>query len=81
MSVARVLEGIIEKSSSTILTRVERVPPREAVYADWPEELDSRLRDSLIRRGRPHPYTHQAETIRHALDGRHVVVVTPTASG
>ena len=30
---------------------------------------------------RDSPYTHQAEAMAHALEGRHVVVVTPTASG
>jgi len=81
MSVASVLEGILKKSSSTVLTRVEHVPPREAVFENWPEELDPRLRESLFRRGRPYPYSHQAEAVRQAMAGRHVVVVTPTASG
>jgi DEAD/DEAH box helicase domain-containing protein len=35
----------------------------------------------LASRGIGQLYTHQAEAIDHALAGRHVVVVTPTASG
>ncbi|MFO7173930.1 MAG: DEAD/DEAH box helicase, partial [Bacillota bacterium] len=37
--------------------------------------------EALARRGIRRLYTHQAEAIAHALAGRSVVVVTPTASG
>ena len=40
-----------------------------------------RLLRALQARGISQLYTHQAEAIEHALAGRHVVVITPTASG
>jgi len=47
----------------------------------FPEALDARLRQALESRGIARLYTHQAESIGHALAGRDVVVITPTASG
>ena len=43
--------------------------------------MDPRLEQALRARGIDQLYTHQAEAIAHALGGRNVVVVTPTASG
>ncbi len=63
------------------ITAVRRLPPIEAAYAAYPEVLDPRLVRALQARGISQPYTHQAEAIDHALNGRNVVVVTPTASG
>jgi DEAD/DEAH box helicase domain-containing protein len=40
-----------------------------------------RLRQALKSRGIARLYTHQAESIDHALAGQDVVVITPTASG
>lgn len=62
-------------------THVRRLPPRAARYGDWPEALDGKLVETLRGRGIARPYTHQAAAIGHALEGRNVVVVTPTASG
>ncbi len=59
----------------------ERIPPREGRYADFPVELDPRLKDVLRKRGIERLYSHQAETFAYADQGRNVVVVTPTASG
>ncbi len=50
-------------------------------YAPFPEALDPRLQAALRARGIDQLYTHQAEAIAHALAGRNVVIVTPTASG
>jgi DEAD/DEAH box helicase domain-containing protein len=63
------------------ITAVRRLPPVEAAYAPFPDVLDPRLCRALAARGITQPYTHQAEAIDHALNGRHVVVITPTASG
>jgi DEAD/DEAH box helicase domain-containing protein len=63
------------------VTAVRRLAPVEAAYAPFPDALDARLCRALAARGITQPYTHQAEAIDHALNGRHVVVVTPTASG
>jgi DEAD/DEAH box helicase domain-containing protein len=63
------------------VTAVRRLPAVAAQYAPFPEALDPRLRQALEARGVANLYTHQAEAIEHAVAGRHVVVITPTASG
>ena len=90
------LEGLVvsrtRSASGTVLERqadapdarvtaVRRLPPVTAAFAPFPESVDVRLVEALRRRGILQPYTHQAEAIEHALQRRHVVVITPTASG
>jgi DEAD/DEAH box helicase domain-containing protein len=64
-----------------IVTAVERIPAVAAQYAPFPEGVDERLLDALGGRGVERLYTHQADAWQHALAGRNLVVVTPTASG
>src|SRR5207253_4274939 len=59
----------------------ERLPPRPAREAAFPERLDGALIDMLRQRGIDRLYSHQAQAIDAALDGKNFVVVTPTASG
>src|SRR6266540_2378840 len=63
------------------VTAVRRLPAVTAQYAPFPDALDERLRHALQSRGIDRLYTHQADAIAHAIDGRNVVVITPTASG
>ena len=63
------------------VTAVRRLPPVVAQHTPFPDALDERLTRALVSRGVTRLYTHQAETIAHALAGRNVVVITPTASG
>src|SRR5207247_2114999 len=63
------------------VTAVRRLPAMAAQYAPFPAALDPRLLRAFEARGIEQLYTHQADTIEHALAGRHVVVITPTASG
>ncbi|MBM41303.1 MAG: helicase [Acidobacteria bacterium] len=64
-----------------LVTTWRRFPAIAAKYSDYPAAIDTRLREALAEGGIHRPYTHQAEAMAHALEGRHVVVVTPTASG
>lgn len=57
------------------------IPPREAKTVPFPVELDGRIRQTLATRGITSLYTHQDTAFRHARAGRHLVAVTPTASG
>lgn len=57
------------------------IPAREGRYEAFPEGLNTQLRDALQARGVGRLYTHQAEAFREVAAGRHVVAVTPTASG
>jgi DEAD/DEAH box helicase domain-containing protein len=63
------------------VTAVRRLPEAPARYAPFPDALDPRLKGALATRGISQLYTHQAASIDHALAGRNVVVITPTASG
>ncbi len=63
------------------VTAVRRLPAIAAQFAPFPPAFDPRLVEALNARGIAQLYTHQAEAIDHALAGRHVVTITPTASG
>lgn len=72
------------KNMPELMSRVtywHTIPPRPASYADFPETIDPALRAALAEKGIARLYTHQAESFRAAEEGRHVVAVTPTASG
>ncbi|HWP99711.1 MAG TPA: DEAD/DEAH box helicase [Vicinamibacterales bacterium] len=64
-----------------VVTAVERLPPAEARYGEFPPDVDPRLVAALGARGIERPYVHQAEAWAQVRAGRHVVVTTPTASG
>jgi DEAD/DEAH box helicase domain-containing protein len=63
------------------VTAVRRLPAVAARFAPFPGALDRRLIAGLKARGISELYSHQAAANDHALAGRHVVVITPTASG
>ena len=63
------------------VTAVRRLPAMTAEWAPFPSAIDPRLKDTLAARGITQLYSHQAQAIAHALEGRHTIVVTPTASG
>ena len=64
-----------------VVTAWRRFPAEPAQFADYPDAVDDRLRAALAAGGITRPYVHQAEAMAHALEGRHVVTITPTASG
>ncbi len=57
------------------------LPGRPGDFAEFPARLDPRLVAVLRARGLERLYAHQARAIEAALDGRDVLVATPTASG
>ena len=57
------------------------LPAQPADLRPWPERLHPELVAALTARGLDRAYSHQAEAIEAALDGRDVTMVTPTASG
>ena len=63
------------------VTHWERLPAKEATFAPFPERIDPRLVEVLKARGIRRLYTHQADAVNAVLSKKHVVVVTPTASG
>src|SRR5438132_962063 len=58
-----------------------RLAAEPARYGDWPAGLHPALAGALGAEGVRRLYSHQSEAVALALDGRDVVVVTPTASG
>ncbi len=75
------LELAAGHGTDPVLAAVRRIPAQPARYADFPEDLHPRLCEVLQERGYERLYTHQREAYQAARDGRHSVVVTPTASG
>lgn len=80
------IEEMIDKVKNTpeLMSQVtywHTIEPRPARYADFPETIVPQLQTALMDKGISRLYTHQAESFRAAEDGRHVVAVTPTASG
>ena len=73
--------GVLTAEDDPHVTAVKRLPAVAARFAPFPELMDPRLRRAMQARGLEQLYSHQAEAIDHALAGRNVVVVTPTASG
>src|SRR2546427_6117840 len=57
------------------------IPAATAEFAQLPTDLRPELVAALGRRGIERLYTHQAEAYDAVKRGRHLVVVTPTASG
>jgi DEAD/DEAH box helicase domain-containing protein len=63
------------------VVRIERLPAREAKFADPRDPLNPVLGEALKTLGIDQLYTHQVAAIDHIRSGEHVVVVTSTASG
>jgi len=59
----------------------ERLPAREARFADLDPPLPEELRQALAQQGIERLYSHQVEAIQRLRAGENVVVVTSTASG
>jgi DEAD/DEAH box helicase domain-containing protein len=57
------------------------LPATPAVFAPLPSDLKPELAAALAGRGIERLYSHQAEAYTAVRNGRHLVVVTPTASG
>jgi DEAD/DEAH box helicase domain-containing protein len=63
------------------IVHLEHIPRRSAKYGALRIPLHPDLQTQLHAQGIERLFTHQAEAVNAALAGRHVVVVTSTASG
>lgn len=63
------------------VTAWNRVEPRPASFVSMPADCDATLAAAFGQKGIAQLYTHQAAAWRAAREGRHIAVVTPTASG
>ncbi len=77
-----VIEQWLESGTVRRCLAAERViGASDASYAPIPPALAPGLKRALAGRGIDRLYTHQVEAVEAALEGRHVVIATPTASG
>jgi len=82
MDLSLVLDQLQKSSEGRdCIVHWETLPPKKAVYADFPESLNFKLKIALERKGINKLYSHQASAIENILSGNNVVIVTPTASG
>src|SRR6266566_8507746 len=72
---------LISASTGRCITASRHFPARPPVYAPFPATMDARIVEALRARGIEQLYSHQARAWELVQAGRHVVVVTPTASG
>jgi len=63
------------------VAHIEPIPAGEAKFAELNKPLVSRLEECLSEHGLLPLYTHQAEAINYAREGRNVMVSTSSASG
>ena len=66
---------------SNNITAWQEIPEQAAVFGEFPTHLKSILVESLQQRGIKKLYSHQSEALQAIEEGKHVVLVTPTASG
>src|SRR6184192_1008043 len=72
---------LISASTGPCITASRHFPARPPVYAPFPQSMDPRIVEALRARGIAQLYSHQARAWDLVQADRHVVVVTPTASG
>ena len=80
MNLVQVVEQLLQTDRGNI-TAYRHLPPRPPVLSDFPAGTDQRLVAALRSRGIEALYSHQATAFAALQKNRHVVVVTPTASG
>ena len=63
------------------VVHVQRLPERPAVFAEVPGGLQADVQLMLAEQGIGALYRHQAEAVAQVRAGKHIVIVTGTASG
>jgi len=82
MTLAQILDAYRTRSRfASQFTAWRTLPAKSAQFAEFPPNVDPRLRHALAGCGITQLYTHQARSYEEARAGRDFVVVTPTASG
>jgi DEAD/DEAH box helicase domain-containing protein len=82
MDSAEALKKILSDPAFAENIVMERLlPARDGDFAPFPSGLDTAISGALQRRGITQIYSHQEAVWNEVIRGRHVVVVTPTASG
>jgi DEAD/DEAH box helicase domain-containing protein len=69
------------KELEQCITHYHTIPRREAKYTGFPDNIDPKISEALLKTGISRLYTHQATAVKESLSGKNVLLVTPTASG
>jgi DEAD/DEAH box helicase domain-containing protein len=69
-----------QKGLGENIKNVREIPPAQPEYADPPPSLHPAVAQRFFPGG-SRPYSHQAQAMAWALEGKNVIVATPTASG
>lgn len=82
MTIEQIIDSLKrDEHFNSNVTHWKHIPARDPNYAPFPANLDPRIITALQQRGIKQLYTHQADAITSAVDGKNTVIVTPTASG
>ena len=82
MTLEQILSAIREQpATARNVTTWHEIPARPGQFVPIPPSVNPRLAAALRSTGIESLYSHQAEAFEVAQSGRHLVVVTPTASG
>lgn len=57
------------------------IPEKSPIYAEFPPNLHPDIQSFLVKQNIQSLYIHQAETFYEAVNGKNIVITTPTASG
>ena len=80
--IERALEDITRlRSTSASSIRVVKIDKFAGEFIDYPENLSAEVKKVYKDKGIDKLFSHQAHAIRQILEGKNVVVSTPTASG
>src|SRR5512141_2545348 len=63
------------------ISHTEHIPPRQATYGELTNPLTAELQSCLDDNALLPLYTHQAEAVNLAREGRNIMVATSSASG
>ena len=70
-----------QQSYAGQIAHIEHVSPREATCGELDRPLSGELQDCLDKHGLVSLYSHQAEAVNKAREGKNVMVATSSASG
>jgi DEAD/DEAH box helicase domain-containing protein len=81
-SATEIIERLLsDPEIARCIAHIERLPARPASWTELPEDLAPQLSTALLSRGINRLYIHQRRAYDLTLQGKDIVIVTPTASG
>ncbi|MCP4151108.1 MAG: DEAD/DEAH box helicase [bacterium] len=69
------------RGSSAATISIKKIDEFRGEFRDYPENLSEEIINVYKNKGIENLFSHQANAIQHVLEGKNVVVATPTASG